>query len=976
MASSGSVFSHTLQTITATKLEELAKQRNAFEDQYGNAVTAANAESDPLKRLSVVVDGAKIAFDIKTAPSKDKTRPGRVIVGGTSKSDIERDLRNMDRFLEQARHDPSISPKVVEDWEKSILQYFAVHSSKLQYADLYGKLVTEWLSVDQMAPQDDDVEMNESFEELPGVKKLEARVEWEKSVFEAADVDKNAVTAYLQRLFNATKTARNALNALRAQVAAFENQITEPIQFGSTSLEWVITDLLNSDLLSNDKRETLKDFLGNAVILNEIADVLNMRIAALSRWTWGEHVPLEQRRKLNGSYSVHMHEDLLQAIFLQYIGVRWSVFLKRTLREFGKAASEPAQSTIPKGDLKRRFYYLGKPGVSESPSLRNKRAKTHDKRYSLYQLFDFESQQIKGQEGEEEAEFAEFAADHGGRPKRKRAKRMAQTQGRTMALTLGSRDRERVYPRSAMRARDALVLSEEAYEEEPIDYSDEGNLEEEESDCTGGPELEKKPIEAKQDLLHLLSTEIVVNRKLHGELTCIHATFESWNPLLPHETILSVFEFFGVSRKWLTFFKVFLEAPLKFIDDNGSEPRLRRRGTPGSHALSDLFGEVVLFCLDSAVKRDTGGGLLYRLYDDIWFWSHDYEKCVQAWSTIVDFSDTIGAEFHGSKLGSVRITNDPSNATIDDRLPKGDIRWGFLYLDPTTGRFQIDQKMVDAHISDLRTQLATKSDSIISYIRAWNTYAATFFTSNFGRAANCFGRAHVDMMLATHRRIQSAIFPGSSVAQFLKDTITARFGVSHIPDGFLYFPIELGGLALQSPFIPLLQIRDSVCENPDDILDSFLEAEQDAYVAAKRAFENGHTEALRVGPIGDPKWTPTDSADVFFPFEEFIRHRETLRNPGEKRLVVSYRELLQRPVEESVGGPVEITNALARLGGRSDLRSITGYWSEMEGYWKWVAVLYGGEMVERFGGFGVVEKGWLPMGIVDIQGGRRGTWKG
>lgn len=54
---------------------------------------------------------------------------------------------------------------------------------------------------------------------------------------------------------------------------------------------------------------------------------------------------------------------------------------------------------------------------------------------------------------------------------------------------------------------------------------------------------------------------------------------------------------------------------------------------------------------------------------------------------------------------------------IDDRLPQGDIRWGFLYLNPSTGRFDIDRKMVDSHVLELRKQLQGKSESVIDWIQ-------------------------------------------------------------------------------------------------------------------------------------------------------------------------------------------------------------------------------------------------------------------
>jgi hypothetical protein len=49
-------------------------------------------------------------------------------------------------------------------------------------------------------------------------------------------------------------------------------------------------------------------------------------------------------------------------------------------------------------------------------------------------------------------------------------------------------------------------------------------------------------------------------------------------------------------------------------------------------------------------------------------------------------------------------------------------------------------------------------------------------------------------MLATHRRIQESIFEGGNVVQFLRTTIEDRFGVKSLPDGFLFFPVELGGV--------------------------------------------------------------------------------------------------------------------------------------------------------------------------------------
>ena len=65
--------------------------------------------------------------------------------------------------------------------------------------------------------------------------------------------------------------------------------------------------------------------------------------------------------------------------------------------------------------------------------------------------------------------------------------------------------------------------------------------------------------------------------------------------------------------------------------------------------------------------------------------------------------------------------------------------------------------MVDAHIDELRKQLNDKN-GVFSFIQTWNAFAAKFFSSNFGKSANCFGRQHVDDMLVIYKHIQQQIF--------------------------------------------------------------------------------------------------------------------------------------------------------------------------------------------------------------------------
>jgi hypothetical protein len=151
---SSSVFSETLQEITTTKLSELSRRRTIFEDQKAALLSTTQTQADQKHRLTTLSEGLKQCFAVKTAKRKRGDRrggPGRIVSGSTDDPSLEVLLKNFDRFLEQARYDPSVSSKMMEDWEVTLKKRLDVQSLKYQYAALYGQLVTEWLSAVQVS---------------------------------------------------------------------------------------------------------------------------------------------------------------------------------------------------------------------------------------------------------------------------------------------------------------------------------------------------------------------------------------------------------------------------------------------------------------------------------------------------------------------------------------------------------------------------------------------------------------------------------------------------------------------------------------------------------------------------------------------------------------------------------------------------------------------------------------------------------
>ena len=159
--------------------------------------------------------------------------------------------------------------------------------------------------------------------------------EWESIVIGGdSKPDSATIEAYLEGLFGSTtkskKVTKTPLELLKAEMKDFELG-----RFDTDGLRTCIKGILKTDLLSEAKRKALTDFQNNPAFLSEMSDVLNMEIDGLDSWNWGdEAIPLEIRRALNGKYRVYMDEEIMQALLLLFIGMKWAVHIKAVFTTF------------------------------------------------------------------------------------------------------------------------------------------------------------------------------------------------------------------------------------------------------------------------------------------------------------------------------------------------------------------------------------------------------------------------------------------------------------------------------------------------------------------------------------------------------------------------------------------------------------------------------------------------------------------
>ncbi|KAK7973211.1 hypothetical protein PG996_007435 [Apiospora saccharicola] len=881
-----SVLSQTLCSIAYSKTGNASTLRDKTLEHKDKLLTLLRSEHDRVQRLVILLD------EIEACHALAAVRFGQLVLENPQDADCHlfwfQLRRKLVDFIYQPCLGPSASNAAFEKWETILLAHLDTMCARLQYDCLYVYIVEDWLQTDGDEPISDEINNRATPSQNSSDNRAKYRWQWEEDAFSPTHIDKHALHRFLGGVFVHETAGSNrkakAMIDLSAAIKRFETELAWPDQFNSTTLEWVISSLLASTRLSQDKREALRNIRSNHPVLNDISYVVNSRMQFLDYWSWVDNVTLGYRPNANDKYIIDMEEYILSAIFLHYIGLKWSVFFNNVLSSFfstsGTCLGAGPEVSHSNSDKQRHAYFPG--AWTTQPGVQHVRHTMYREKYLVNRLLDKKAEGAEGAEAE----------------------------------------MKRVYTN------------------------------------------EKSKSETK--VAEILLAESVINIRLHGEFTVIQSSFTRWDDLLPHASVLEILDFMGVSCNWLMFFKTFLEAPLRFRTDSaGSVSRKRRRGVPDSHVLSDVFSEVVLFCLDCAVSQATGGRLLYRSSCNLWFWSPSEPHVVNAWATIQKFAAVTGTQLCQSNSGCVR-TFHPETATlpIENSLPRGEINWGLLRLSPATGSFGINQDSVDLHMRTTRHLLRRELKSIFTLIQELNSQQERLFHL-LGIKANCFGRDHVTMVLHAYASVERQLFQYdaedrnvnnsvnyANAVEYLKAVLLQRFPEFDIPNAYLFFPTELGGLGMKSASVALPLIRDMAPTSPSSLLDKFQVAGRKEYCRPRPA-KNGEKPAVD--------------------FDEYKQWRREHQYGYDNELVDAYRQLLEStPMDNSLYDITGIDALLSEPHGRDTLRDIaSGKFPGIGSYWRRIILLYGQEAMEKFGSLKLVDMELLPMGTLNLSKERR-----
>lgn len=376
------VLSQTLSSITTVKLSQLEKQKSSYEAKK------------------------KAVFDARLVETDDTAKRMKNLVDSTEKilaSDAEekKEFRDLRRLVAQSKYDPSVSDTLLKQVEEGLVERLEAGSNKFAFASLYGKLVKEWIT-----PAVEKKEGEET-EEAVIVGREEMHVQrqtWEGYAFTAKETDGKATKSYLEAVFASSKEAEQGWDAVRKSLKETQKAWEDKNQwFNPDRLDQCIRGMLRSDILTEGKKKTLRDFQGSELVLQEIADVLNVRVANLGSWSWDATHVVEQRRNLNGRYRFYTDEDLLDSIFVYYIGMRWAVRLKEVLNTFAtkEGVWKPDVKPISKEDARRREFFLRRKEVLHPPHSMHRLREEHFRETILLDQLPDSTDEVRGNYGDD-----------------------------------------------------------------------------------------------------------------------------------------------------------------------------------------------------------------------------------------------------------------------------------------------------------------------------------------------------------------------------------------------------------------------------------------------------------------------------------------------------------------------------------------------------------------------------------------------
>jgi hypothetical protein len=147
------------------------------------------------------------------------------------------EIANIKKWLEQSRYDSSISEAMLKSYERTLRSRLDVESHKMDLANLYSLLLTEWMSpsvAEEQSPIREDYQY--VYLETQKVRLQELCDKFESVVFTAKEIDEVEIDRYLYAMFEKGEGLKS-LEDIRSELKSFSSSMmADSAPFDTTTL--------------------------------------------------------------------------------------------------------------------------------------------------------------------------------------------------------------------------------------------------------------------------------------------------------------------------------------------------------------------------------------------------------------------------------------------------------------------------------------------------------------------------------------------------------------------------------------------------------------------------------------------------------------------------------------------------------------------------------------------------------------------
>jgi len=166
------------------------------------------------------------------------------------------------------------------------------------------------------------------------------------------------------KLFDPVPDKSLDLNFFRSLVTKLKEEAPQLSQFFSTIDQQIVSKvsleeiksasqaLCLDNLVSLQTKKSLKTLQKDDVLANEYAGVVTILLKNYQEWNWPENMSLKLLNNRSSKWRVFVEEDVLNALFLQVVGVRFGSKLKSTMN-----STFIRFKPYPQYDLQKCDYY-------------------------------------------------------------------------------------------------------------------------------------------------------------------------------------------------------------------------------------------------------------------------------------------------------------------------------------------------------------------------------------------------------------------------------------------------------------------------------------------------------------------------------------------------------------------------------------------------------------------------------------------